>query len=129
MEEELAKKAEVLKNLALVSSAQSDYDASLGYAESALELYEKLGDKQNVFRMHMNIQQLYMMGGAWDGAREDKALKHLEAIAAIWRELRADLSRDDPMFILAGPGADMDRLVGLAEEFVHARNGHTGALV
>ncbi|MCJ7576072.1 MAG: tetratricopeptide repeat protein [Dehalococcoidia bacterium] len=83
MEEELAKKAEVLKNLALVSSAQSDYDASLGYAESALELYEKLGDKQNVFRMHLKIQQLYMMGGAWDGAREDKALKHLEVIAAI----------------------------------------------
>jgi tetratricopeptide (TPR) repeat protein len=82
MEKELAKKAEVLKNLVAVSSAQMDYDAALGYAESALEIYEKLGDKQNVFRMHMNIQQLYM-GGAWAGAREDKALKHLEAIAAI----------------------------------------------
>jgi tetratricopeptide (TPR) repeat protein len=82
MDEELAKKAEVLKNLSLVNSAQLDYDASLRNAEAALEIYEKLGDKQNVFRMHMNIQQLYMLG-AWDGAREDKALKHLEAIAAI----------------------------------------------
>jgi len=82
MEEALAKKAEVLKNLSLVNSAQLDYDASLRNAEAALEIYEKLGDKQNVFRMHMNIQQLYMLG-AWDGAREDKALKHLEAIAAI----------------------------------------------
>ena len=73
MDEELAKKAEVLKNLSLVNSAQLDYDASLRNAEAALEIYEKLGDKQNVFRMHMNIQQLYMLG-AWDGAREDKAL-------------------------------------------------------
>ena len=59
----------------------------------------------------------------------DEAIGHLQAIAALWRELRADLSRADPMSILAGPGADMDRLVGLAEEFVHARNGHSGALV
>src|SRR4030042_1776777 len=82
MEEQPAKKAEILKNLAVVSSSQQDNDAALGYAESALEIYEKLGDKQNVFRMHMMIQLLYM-SGAWDGAREDKALKHLEAIAAI----------------------------------------------
>ena len=82
IEEELAQKAEILKNLAVVSSSQQDNDAALGYAESALEIYEKLGDKQNVFRMHMMIQLLYM-SGAWDGAREDKALKHLEAIAAI----------------------------------------------
>jgi tetratricopeptide (TPR) repeat protein len=82
MEKELVRKAEVLKNLALVNFAQQDFDAGLRNAESALEIYEKLGDKQNVFRMHMDIQRLYM-GGAWDGAREDKALKHLEAIAAI----------------------------------------------
>ena len=82
MEEQPAKKAEILKNLAVVCSSQQDNDAALGYAESALEIYEKLGDKQNVFRMHMMIQLLYM-SGAWDGAREDKALKHLEAIAAI----------------------------------------------
>jgi len=85
MEEELAKKAEILKNLALVSMAQADYDAALRYAESALELYEKLGDKQNVFRMHMIIQQQHMIG-VWDGAREDKALKHLEAIAGMVEE-------------------------------------------
>ncbi|MDH4299268.1 MAG: tetratricopeptide repeat protein [Dehalococcoidia bacterium] len=79
---ELAKKAEILKNLAIVSSSQQDNDAALGYAESALAIYEKLGDKQNVFRVHMMIQLLYM-SGAWDGAKEDKALKHLEAIAAL----------------------------------------------
>ena len=82
MEEELVRKAEVLKNLAIVNFAQQDFDASLRNAESALEIYERLGDKQNVFRMHMDIQRLYL-GGAWDGTREDKALKHLEAIAAI----------------------------------------------
>lgn len=92
MEEELAKKAEILKNLALVSSAQSDYDASLDYAESALELCQKLGDKQNVYRMHMHIQLLYM-SGAWDGAKEDKALKHLEAIAAIVEEDPDDVEK------------------------------------
>lgn len=59
----------------------------------------------------------------------DEGTGYLEAIAAIWRELRADLSRDDPMFILAGPGADMDRLVGLAEEYVHERHRCSGALV
>jgi tetratricopeptide (TPR) repeat protein len=82
MEEELAKKAEVLKNLAIVNSAQLDYDASLRNAESALEIYEKLGDKHNMVAMHMHIQLLYT-GGGWGGVREDKALKHLEAIAAI----------------------------------------------
>jgi tetratricopeptide (TPR) repeat protein len=82
MEEELAKKAEVLKNLSMVNSAQQDPDASLRNAEAALEIYERLGDKQNVLRMHMWIQMLYT-SGAWDAAREDKALKHLEAIAAI----------------------------------------------
>jgi tetratricopeptide (TPR) repeat protein len=82
MEEELAKKAEVLTKLSAVNTAVQDYDASLRNAEAALEIYEKLGDKQNVFRMRMRIQKLYM-SGAWDGAREDKALRHLEAIAAL----------------------------------------------
>src|SRR4030043_544613 len=81
MEEELAKKAEVLKNLAVVNAAQQDFDASLRNAESALEIYEKLGDKHNMVAMHMNIQLLDT--GGWGGAREDKALKHLEAIAAL----------------------------------------------
>src|SRR4030042_2724577 len=81
MEEELAKKAEVLKNLALVSSAQSDYDASLGYAESALELYEKLGDKQKILRAHMDILTIYSVTG-----REDLALEHLEAVKVMVEE-------------------------------------------
>ena len=82
MKKELTKKAELLTKLSSVNTALQDYDASLRNAEAALELYEKLGDKRNVFRMHMRIQLLYM-SGAWDGAKEDKALKHLEAIAAI----------------------------------------------
>ncbi|OGO61821.1 MAG: hypothetical protein A2Z36_03820 [Chloroflexi bacterium RBG_19FT_COMBO_48_23] len=81
MEEELAKKAEVLKNLALVSSAQQDYDASLGYAESALELYEKLGDKQKILRAHMDILTIYSVTG-----REDLALEHLEAARTMVEE-------------------------------------------
>ena len=36
MEEDLARKAELLENLVGVSWAQVDYDAALGYAKSAL---------------------------------------------------------------------------------------------
>ncbi len=38
MEQELAKKAQLLENLVNVSLAQMDYDAALGYARSELEL-------------------------------------------------------------------------------------------
>ena len=58
-----------------------------------------------------------------------EAVGYLDTIAVTWRELRARLSQDDPMFTLAGPGADMDRLVGLAEEYVHERHRHAGAPV
>jgi len=81
MEEELAKKAEVLQNLANVSMAQGDYDAALGYAKSALELCEKLGDKQKIIRAHMGIQQIYAASG-----REDRGLEHLEAVKAMVEE-------------------------------------------
>jgi tetratricopeptide (TPR) repeat protein len=81
MEEELANKAEVLGNLALVSSAQGDYDAALGYAKSALELCEKLGDKQNIIRAHMRIHLLYTGLG-----REDRGLEHLEAVKVMVEE-------------------------------------------
>jgi tetratricopeptide (TPR) repeat protein len=74
IEEELINKAQLLENLASVSSAQMDYDAALGYAKSALELYEKLGDKQKIMRAHMGLWTIYQGLG-----REDLALEHVEA--------------------------------------------------
>jgi tetratricopeptide (TPR) repeat protein len=77
-EEELIKKAELLENLALVSSAQMDYDAALGYARAWLELCEKLGDKQKIMRAHMGLWNIYQALG-----REDLALEHVEAARAM----------------------------------------------
>jgi len=85
-EETLPQRADVLKKLATVTQYLGDADASLRHAESAVELYEKLGDKKNAVAMHLHIQTLY--GWQWDGAREDLGLKHLEAAAA--------LAEDDP---------------------------------
>jgi tetratricopeptide (TPR) repeat protein len=73
-EEELIKKAQLLENLASVSSAQMDYDAALGYAKSWLELCEKLRDKQKIMRAHMGLWNIYQGLG-----REDLALEHVEA--------------------------------------------------
>ena len=73
--------ADVLKKLATTTQYLGDADASLAYAESAVPLYEKLGDKRNAVAMHLHIQLLY--GWQWDGAREDQSLKHLEAAAAL----------------------------------------------
>jgi hypothetical protein len=57
------------------------------------------------------------------------AFNHLEGLIATWRELRAELRQDDPMWILAGCGANMDRLIALAEEFVHERHRQPDPLV
>jgi tetratricopeptide (TPR) repeat protein len=81
IEEELAKKAQLLENLASVSSAQMDYDAALDYAKSALELYEKLGNKQKIMRAQMSFQIIYQALG-----REDLALEHLEATRTMLEE-------------------------------------------
>ena len=81
MEKELARKAEVLENLVRVSSAQGDYDAALGYARSALELCEKLGDKQKIIRAQMYFINTYEVLG-----REDLALEHLEAARTVVEE-------------------------------------------
>jgi tetratricopeptide (TPR) repeat protein len=81
IEEELAKKGQLLENLEHVSSAQMDYDAALGYAKSALELYEKLGDKQRIVRVQMRFQTIYQALG-----REDLTLEHLEAVRAMLEE-------------------------------------------
>ena len=80
-EEELINKAQLLENLASVSSAQMDYDAALGYAKLALELYEKLGDKQRIMRVQMRFQIIYQSLG-----REDLALEHMEAARAMLEE-------------------------------------------
>jgi tetratricopeptide (TPR) repeat protein len=75
------RRAEVLKHLATVTSLLADPEASLAYAEQALALFETLGDKRGAIAMHLHIQVLYTW--RWDGAREDKALTHLQAAAAL----------------------------------------------
>jgi tetratricopeptide (TPR) repeat protein len=80
-EEELTKKAQLLENLTLVSSAQTDYDAAVGYAKSALELYEKLGDKQKIIGAQMRLITMYQGLG-----REDLGLEHLEATRTMLEE-------------------------------------------
>jgi tetratricopeptide (TPR) repeat protein len=81
MEEDIARKAEVLENLTRVSSAQGDYDAALSYARSALEIYEKLGDKQKIIRAHGYLINTYEVLG-----REDLALEYLEAARTVVEE-------------------------------------------
>jgi predicted ATPase len=84
-EEDMVQKAEVLKKLAAVTQSSLDIDNCLNYAQSALEIYEKLADRHNELNMLMQIQSLYS-GGYWDGSREDNALKYLEKAAAIVEE-------------------------------------------
>ncbi len=55
-EKDLEKRAEVLKKLAPVTMNDLDVDDSLRYAQSALKLYEKFGDKRNALDMHMHAQ-------------------------------------------------------------------------
>jgi tetratricopeptide (TPR) repeat protein len=81
-EENLEQRAEVLKKLAVITEGELDLEPSLSYAHSAMELFEKLGDKRNELDMLMHIQMLYQ-GGYMDGSMEDKALKYLEKAAGI----------------------------------------------
>jgi class 3 adenylate cyclase/tetratricopeptide (TPR) repeat protein len=92
-EEDQERKAEVLKKSAVVTAPELDLEASLSYAHSALELFEKLGDKRNELDMLMHIQMVYQ-GGYMDGSMEDKALKYLEKAAAI--------AKDDPDSLVKG---------------------------
>ena len=80
--ENLAQKAELLKKLALVAQSELDADASLRYAQSALKLYEVLGDRHSQLDVLMHIQTIYS-GGYLDGSKEDRALEYLEKAAAI----------------------------------------------
>ena len=74
-------KADIMKKLAIVTQYVGDADASLRHAESAVEIFERLGDKGSAVAMHLHIQMLYTW--QWDGAREDSGLKHLESAAAL----------------------------------------------
>ena len=73
--------AELLHKLGTVSLLVGDAAASLRYVEGALEVYEALGDKRNVLRMHLDISRL-STDGYGDAAQEDRARRHLEAVAA-----------------------------------------------
>jgi class 3 adenylate cyclase/tetratricopeptide (TPR) repeat protein len=71
-----------LEGLMNAATGLGEMDMSLRHAETALQLAERIGDRRKQFDLHMHIQMLYT-GGHWDGAREDRAIKHLEAAAAL----------------------------------------------
>jgi len=78
MNEELAKKAEILKNLASAEAYGGDYSAALKHGQEALKLYEKLGDLPNLVLGHTTLAGIFAEGPLLlqDQA---KALKHAEA--------------------------------------------------
>jgi len=82
MDEELAKKAEILKNLASAEMYGGDYSAALKHGQEALKLYEKLGDLPNLVLGHTMLVTIFAEGPLvlQDQA---KALKHAEAALAI----------------------------------------------
>jgi class 3 adenylate cyclase/tetratricopeptide (TPR) repeat protein len=81
-EDERPARADLHRRLAAAQGHLGEFDASLSHAETALGLYEALGDRRHSLHMHMQITALYT-GGYWDGTREDMALRHLEAAAAL----------------------------------------------
>jgi tetratricopeptide (TPR) repeat protein len=78
MDEELTKKAEILKNLASAEFYGADYSAALKHSQEALKLYEKLGDLPNLVLEHTTLAGVFAEGPLLlqDQA---KALEHLEA--------------------------------------------------
>ena len=82
MDEELAKKAEILKNLASAEAYGGDYSAALKHGQEALKLYEKLGDLPNLVLGHTQLVSIFAEGPL---ALQDQAkvLKHAEAALAI----------------------------------------------
>jgi class 3 adenylate cyclase/tetratricopeptide (TPR) repeat protein len=83
-EDDGVQKADLLQKLATIYLNLLDPDASRRFAERALALYEKLGDRRGMVGTHLHLNNLYTW--QWDGAREDLGLKHLEAAAAITEE-------------------------------------------
>src|SRR5262249_36408202 len=73
--------AGLLHKLGTVSLLIGDAAASLRYVEAALEVYQALGDKRNVLRMHLDISRL-STDGYGDAAQEERARRHLESVAA-----------------------------------------------
>ena len=73
--------AALLHKLGTASIFLGDAAASLRYVEAALEVYQALGDKRNALRMHLDISRL-STDGYGDAAEEDRARRHLEAVAA-----------------------------------------------
>jgi tetratricopeptide (TPR) repeat protein len=82
MAEELAKKAEILKNLASAEAYGGDYSAALKHGQEALKLYERLGDLANLVMLHTRLYAIFAEGPLvlQDQA---KALKHMQAALAI----------------------------------------------
>jgi len=78
MDEELARKAEILKNLAFAEAYGGDHSAALKHGQEALKLYEKLGDPPNLVLLHTMLVSIFSEGPLMlqDQA---KALEHLEA--------------------------------------------------
>jgi tetratricopeptide (TPR) repeat protein len=77
MDEDIARKAEILKNLAFAEAYGGDYGAALKHGQEALKLYEKLGDLPNSVLEHTMLAGIYREGPLLlqDQA---KALEHLE---------------------------------------------------
>jgi len=81
MEEELAKKAEVLRKLAESEWWTGDIGA-LKHSQEALELYQELNDLPNVAMMHRFLATVFDAAAPGVGD-ETKALRHAEAALAI----------------------------------------------
>jgi tetratricopeptide (TPR) repeat protein len=90
MDEELAKKAEILKNLAYAEAYGGDYGAALKHGQEALQLYEKLGDVPNLVLVHTLLVSIFGEGPLLL-QDQTKALEHLEAA-----RLLAEPSPDTP---------------------------------
>ena len=82
MDEELAKKAEVLTKLAYTTWFASDFGAAIKHSQEALKIYQKLGDLDNVAKMHAHLARL-TIGAPVGLGNEGKALEHAEAALAI----------------------------------------------
>jgi tetratricopeptide (TPR) repeat protein len=82
MDEELAKKAGILKNLASAEAYGGDYSAALRHGQEALRLYQKLGDLPNLVLVHTTIAGIFYEGPLVS-QDQAKALEHLEAARLI----------------------------------------------
>jgi len=82
MEEDLAKKAEVLGKLAYTAWFAADWDAAKKHFQEALKLYQKLGDLANVAKMHLHLLRFNTSAPVGLGS-EGKAYEHAEAALAI----------------------------------------------